>query len=611
MGPVKRIGGRYRLEEPIGRGGAAEVWRAYDERLLRPVAVKLLFPHVAPAERERFAREVRALARLSHPGVVPIYDLGEEEGRLYFVMELVEGGPFDRLGPFEEGVEGRRLLRAALEVLDTLDHLHARGILHRDLTPANILTTPEGHAKVMDFGLAYLAGSEGLTRTGYTLGTPLYMAPEQATGGELTPAADLYAFGAVLYKALTGEPPFSGEHDQAILYKHVYEKPAPPEAKNPAVFPALSRLVLGLLAKEPGARPKSARVVHRRLRRAARELEARAYRTARAGASRSGHYPEGPLAPETLQKEERLRLGGEPAWPGELVLSGERMAVGVGARGLALVEGDAVRYLPAEDEVSAPPLFAGELYYAGWDGGVYRAAGGRPERVLSAQAEITAAPLEAGGRVYVPSRDGRLYVLEHGRLAYAFEAEGHLSAGATLYRGMLFLSSESGWVYVVEPTTGRLLYKVEAGPIHVPLPAAEGVVLFPTWPGEVHAFDPLTRETLWTFELEGEVWAAPAVGYGLAFLASWGGVLYAVDLFEGEEVWSARVGRVTAGLSLAAGVLYVATEEGRFLAFDAKSGELRFEASGLGELQTPPLPTERGVFLAALDGRVYRFYEPE
>ncbi len=610
---MKRIGGRYRLGELIGRGGAAEVFRAFDERLERFVAVKLLLPHVHASERERFAREIRALARLAHPGVVPIYDLGEEEGRLYFVMELVEGGPFDRLGPFEEGVEGRQLLRAALEVLDTLDHLHARGILHRDLTPANILTTPEGHAKVMDFGLAYLAGSEGLTRTGYTLGTPLYMAPEQATGGELTPAADLYAFGAVLYKALTGEPPFTGEHDQAILYKHVYEEPAPPEAKNPAVFPLLAGLVRDLLAKRPEDRPRSARVAHRRLRRAVRELEARAYRTARAGASRSGHYPEGPLAPETLRQELLVQLEGEPTWPGEIVAQGERLALGVGARGLALVEEREARYLPADDEVSAPPLFADALYYAGWDGGIYRHEGSGVERLSLAQAEITAAPLEAGGRIFVPGRDGRLYALEGGRLAYAFEAEGHLAAGATLYRGLLLLPSESeaGWLYVLEPASGRLLYKVEVGPILVPVPAAEGVVLLPTWPGEVHAFDPLRRETLWSFELEGEVWAPPAVGYGMAFLVSWGGVLYAVDLQTGDEVWRTEVGRVTAGLSLAAGVLYVATEEGRFYAFDAKSGEVRFEAGGLGELQIPPLPTERGVYLAALDGRFYRFFEPE
>ncbi len=608
MGPVKRIGGRYRLEEPLGQGGMAEVWRAFDERLERRVAVKLLFSHVHPAERARFAREIQALARLSHPGVVPIYDLGEEEGRLYFVMELVEGGPFDRLGPFEEGVEGRRLLAAALEVLDTLAYLHQKGVIHRDLTPANILTTPEGHAKVMDFGLAYLADAEpGLTRTGYTLGTPLYMAPEQATGGELSPAADLYSFGAVLYRALVGEPPFGGEHDQAILYKHVYEPPTPPAAKNPAVFPGLSRFALDLLAKRPEERPKSARLARRRLLRLARELEARAYRTARAGASRSGHYPEGPLAPEALAREEVARLAGEAAWPAEAVRDGNRLAIGVGRRGLAVLEAGGVRYLPAEDEVTAPALFAGDLYYAGWDGGVYREG----ERIFSAQAEITAGLLEAGGRIYVPSRDGRLYVLEGGRLAYAFEAAGHLSAAATLYRGLLFVASEAGWVYVLDPRSGALRYKVEAGPIHVPLPAAEGVVLFPTWPGEVHAFDPLRRETLWTFDLEGEIWAAPAVGYGLAFLAGWNGVLYAVDLKSGDEVWRAEVGRVTAGLSLAAGVLYVAGEAGELFAFDAKSGALRYRAGGLGEVQVPPLPTAEGVYVVGLEGRVWRFFEPE
>ncbi len=609
MGPVKRIGGRYRLQAPLGQGGMAEVWRALDERLDRPVAVKLLFSHVRPADRARFAREIQALARLSHPGVVPIYDLGEEEGRLYFVMELVEGGPFDRLGPFEEGVEGRRLLAAALEVLDTLAYLHQKGVIHRDLTPANILTTPEGHAKVMDFGLAYLEGAEpGLTRTGYTLGTPLYMAPEQATGGELTPAVDLYSFGAVLYRALVGAPPFGGEHDQAILYKHVYQAPEPPEARNPAVFPGLSRFVLDLLAKRPEERPKSARLARRRLRRLARELEARAYRAARGGASRSGHYPEGPLAPEALAREEVARLEGEVAWPAEPVGEGGRLAIGAGRRGLAVVEpGGTVRYLPAEDEVTAPALFAGGLYYAGWDGGVYREG----RRVHAARAEITGSLLEAGGRVFVPSRDGRLYALEGERLAWAFEAEGHLSSGATLYRGLLWVASESGWVYVLDPVSGKLRYKVEAGPIHVHLPAAEGVVLLPTWPGEVHAFDPASRETLWTFDLEGELWASPAVGYGLAFLAGWNGVLYAVDLKKGDEVWSAEVGRVTAGLSLAAGVLYVASEAGRFFAFDARSGALRYQASGLGELQSPPLPTPEGVYLVGLEGRVWRFFEPE
>ncbi|WP_456480990.1 serine/threonine-protein kinase, partial [Oceanithermus sp.] len=244
----------------------AEVWRARDERVGREVAVKLLYEHVHPVERERFAQEVRALAALSHPGVVAIYDLGEEAGRTYFVMELVWGGTFDRLGPFESGPEGLAILEAALEVLAALEHLHARGILHRDLTPKNILLTEEGRPKLMDFGLAYLAeATRHFTRTGYTLGTPQYMAPEQAKGLALTPAADLYSFGAVLFRTLTGRPPFEGEHDQAVLYQHVYEPPPDPLELNPALPAALSAWVLRMLEKEPSSRPASAAQARREL----------------------------------------------------------------------------------------------------------------------------------------------------------------------------------------------------------------------------------------------------------------------------------------------------------------------------------------------------------
>ena len=251
MAPVV-LAGRYRLEAPLGSGGMAEVWRAVDERLGRKVAVKLLHPRALPPERERFLLEVRALSRLFHPGIVQVLDLGEEEGRPFFVMELVEGGTFDRLGTFEEGPEGDAILRGAEEVMEALAHLHAQGILHRDLTPKNILLTREGHPKVMDFGLAYLLQeSRHLTRTGYTLGTPTYMAPEQAKGLPLTPKADLYSFGAVLYRTLTGRPPFEGENDQAILFQHVYEEPKPPEALNPAVPRAVGEAVLALLAKHP------------------------------------------------------------------------------------------------------------------------------------------------------------------------------------------------------------------------------------------------------------------------------------------------------------------------------------------------------------------------
>lgn len=597
------LGGRYRLEAPLGSGGMAEVFRAVDERLGRRVAVKLLHPRALPPERERFFLEVRALSRLFHPGIVQVLDLGEEEGRPYFVMELVEGGTFDRLGPFEEGPEGERILKAAQMVMEALAHLHAQGILHRDLTPKNILLTREGYPKVMDLGLAYLLQeSRHLTRTGYTLGTPLYMAPEQAKGLPLTPKADLYSFGAVLYRTLTGKPPFEGENDQAILFQHVYEAPRPPEALNPAVPKGVSEGVLGLLAKHPEERPSHPTLFQGPLL----DFQSLRLATPRAGASRSGHYPTAP-DPRRLSLRGKLELGGEAGWPGEMVYAGGRVYLGVG-QGLAevdLLTGE-VRQQSLPEAVSAPPVVRGGVYVGCWDGKVRRFRGRVLKWSAETGAEITAAPLVLGPRVYVASRDGTLYAYEKDRPLFRFHAGGHLSASPTFYRGLLFVGGEDGWLYALDPENGALRYKVRTGPVHVPVAAYGGVLFIPTWEGTVYAFDPLTRETLWSAELEGEIWGGLALDEERVYVAAWDGVLRALEQATGEEAWSLEVGKVTAGLVYAAGHLFLATEEGRLLAVDRR-GQVVFEATGLGPVQVPPLPLPEEVLVVNLAGRLYRF----
>jgi len=612
---VEVLAGRYRLIEPIGSGGMAEVWRARDERVGREVAVKLLYEHVHPVERERFAQEVRALAALSHPGVVAIYDLGEEAGRTYFVMELVGGGTFDQLGPYEAGVEGLAILEAALEVLSALDHLHRRGILHRDLTPKNILLTEEGRPKLMDFGLAYLSdATRHFTRTGYTLGTPQYMAPEQAKGGALSPAADLYSFGAVLYRTLTGKPPFEGEHDQAILYQHVYEPPRDPTEINPSIPAELASWLLRMLEKEPEKRPASAAQARRELAAIAGAVSGELVSLARGGAARSGHYPAGPTRPERLQLRGRAAFEGEAVWPVEPVAAGNVLAFGAGAalRLFRIPGVEPQTPFAAGDEVTAAAaIHAGQVYYADWEG-VLRARSLRGARIFEyrTRAEVTASPLVTARRVYLAGRDGYLYALDHeGNLEWAFEAGGHISAGPTLYRGMLFAASESGWLFALEPSGGKLIYKVETGPIHAHIPASGGLLVLPTWAGEVHAFDPLNREVLWTYDIEGELWGSPAVGGGRVYVAGWSGVLYALDLQSGDEVWTARVGRVTAGLSLAEDVLYLANEEGELVAYDAASGVERWRAEGLGGVQAAPLPLAGRLYVATLEGGLYEFAE--
>jgi serine/threonine-protein kinase len=438
------------------------------------------------------------------------------------------------------------------------------------------------------------------------------MAPEQAKGLPLSPKADLYSFGAVLYRTLGGRPPFEGENDQSVLYQHVYEKPKPLNEVNPAVPLSVSRLSQSLLHKDPGPRPSAAAATHT-LAEVLRDYREHLSATPRGGLSRSGHYPGGPAEPGRLEIAGSYDLGGEVAWPGELVAWEGRLWVGSG-RGVArfdLAEGRVQRF-PLADEVSAPPALAdGRIYAGAWDGTLSALEpSGRLAWSFPTHAEITAAPLVLGGRIYLAGRDGFLRCIdEKGGLIWAFQAGGHLSASPTLYRGLLFVAAEDGWLYALDPLSGHLRYKVETGPVHASLPAARGIVLIPTWAGEVHAFDPLGREVLWSFELEGEIWGAPALDHRRAYLSSWGGKLIAVDLHSGEECWSYPTGKITAGLSLACGHVFAATEEGRVLALEASSGRLIFEASGLGPVQAPPLPYRTSLYVANLEGRLYRFTE--
>ncbi|MDX2005753.1 MAG: serine/threonine-protein kinase [Meiothermus sp.] len=611
MTTALKLANRYRLETPLGEGGMAEVWRATDERMERAVAVKLLHSYIHPNERKRFFQEVKALSKLSHPGVVQVYDLGEEEGRTYFVMELVEGGTYDRIGPFEDGMEGLTSLDAALNVMDALAHLHSRGVIHRDLTPRNILVTPAGAPKVMDFGLAYLMQeSRHFTRTGITVGTPEYMAPEQARGQPLTPQADLYSFGAVLYKTLTGRPLFEGENDQSVLYQHVYEPPKPPLEHNPAIPADLSSLMLSMLEKQPTDRPASAAAAHAVLEETLRQYRETLSATPRAGASRTGHYPTGPARAERLELHGSSELAGEVAWPGELVAREGHIWVGAG-QGIArldLMDGSVYRHRMG-DEVSAPPVVTAErIYVAAWDGRLNALSlAGRPLISFPTKAEITAAPL-VGELIYLAGRDGYLYALEpSGTLRWGFQAGGELSAPPTLYRGLLFAGSENGWLYALDPHSGQLRYKVEAGAVHSAIPARGGLLFIPTWNGEIHAFDPLTREVRWSYDLEGELWGSPAVDARNVYAASWAGKLYALDIETGDERWALEVGKVTAALSLAHGIVYVTTEGGQVLAVEAETGRLLFEASGLGPIQAPPLPYRGALYVATLSGKLYRF----
>ncbi|MDG4830482.1 serine/threonine-protein kinase [Solwaraspora sp. WMMD1047] len=269
-----RVGDRYALTYPIGRGGMGEVWAGHDGRLDRPVAIKFLrVLEVPESDRAtavaRFRREAWATARLDHPGVPAVHDLGEHGDDLFLVMQLVAGADLADLIAEEAPLPVPSAASIAAQICAVLAVAHAASLVHRDLKPQNVMVTPDGQVKVLDFGVAALLGpaeASRLTTTGRLLGTPAYLAPEQAQGDPVGPAADLYSLGCVLFELLTGAPPYRAENAIEMLHRHLRE-PVPLVTDRRADVPDdLTHLVWCLLAKTPQERPDSAAEVRGMLR---------------------------------------------------------------------------------------------------------------------------------------------------------------------------------------------------------------------------------------------------------------------------------------------------------------------------------------------------------
>ncbi|MCI0434436.1 MAG: serine/threonine-protein kinase, partial [Gemmatimonadetes bacterium] len=275
----RALDGRYRITRRLGEGGMAVVFLADDIRHDRRVAIKVLRPDVASSiGAERFLREIRVTAQLSHPHILPLLDSGDAGGLLFYVMPLVEGESLRELLQRERQLPVDTAVRLATEVAGALGHAHSRGILHRDVKPENILLS-NGHALVADFGIARVAHAgegEARTATGAAIGTVAYMSPEQAAGDRgLDARSDLYSLACVTYEMLTGEAPFTGPTPQAVLARRLTETPRPMRATRDAIPPALDAVVAKALARIPADRQDSLEVFAGELRTAAAGMQLR------------------------------------------------------------------------------------------------------------------------------------------------------------------------------------------------------------------------------------------------------------------------------------------------------------------------------------------------
>ena len=250
---------RYELQELIGGGGMADVYKAQDKLLDRSVAVKILHQQYANDAEfvEKFRREATAAAKLAHPNIVNIYDVGEDGGSQYIVMEYVSGPTLKEVIQQKGCLEPIEAVRIAKEIASALESAHRNNLVHCDIKPHNILVMPDGHIKVTDFGIARAVSASTMTYSGSVMGSVHYFSPEQAKGTVITTKSDVYSLGVVLYEMLTGQLPFNGETSVSIALKHLQEEPVPIRQLNPSIPPVLEAIVQKAMSKDPADRPNS------------------------------------------------------------------------------------------------------------------------------------------------------------------------------------------------------------------------------------------------------------------------------------------------------------------------------------------------------------------
>ena len=283
----------YKILEKLGEGGMGVVYKAQDTKLDRLVALKFLPPHLTsePVEKERFIHEAKAASALNHPNITTIHEIDEFEDQMFIVMEYCEGRTLKQVIE-KETLSIKKVLDIGIQVCEGLAVAHEKGIVHRDIKSDNIMLTPRGQVKIMDFGLAKLKGATKLTKTRSTLGTLAYMSPEQAQGEEVDKRSDIFSFGVVLYELLTGRLPFEGEHPSAVIYSIINEEPQPVARYNNQVSSELERLVFKALAKDKEERYQHIDDLLADLRREKKALDY----------TKSGIVPTGVISPKPKKK---------------------------------------------------------------------------------------------------------------------------------------------------------------------------------------------------------------------------------------------------------------------------------------------------------------------
>jgi outer membrane protein assembly factor BamB/predicted Ser/Thr protein kinase len=629
---------RYELIAEIGRGGMGVVYRAYEAALDRTVALKLLAPELAnqPGFVARLRREAISAARLRHPNIALLYEFGHADNTAFLAMEYVPGRSLRQL--LEAGpLPTERSLAILDQIGQALDYAHRMGIVHRDVKPSNMLVGPGDQAVLIDFGLAEVAESTLLTADNAVLGTPHYMAPEQAAGRGVDARGDQYALAAVAYEMLTGAPPFHNRSATAVIHAHIYELPPPPTEQRPSLPAAVNAVLLRALAKAP----------HERYASLAEFV----------GALRVALTP--PAAPTHPAHSRRLLLSAAGGLALVVVLLLAvlfwRGANGAGALGLNTAQA-ARAGVPLPQQVvwsyagepnlvgGSPPVALDDILVIGTlDGQLLglQAGSGELRWRAGSSAMLFGAPSVGKGLAFAGSSDGFIQglSLSSGKTTWQTKVVGVAQQAPTLDGDRLIVTTDKGYIYMLQAGSGQVIWDrplaqsaqpasvsdgrifVSAGPTLYALDANDGavdwsfeasgaittraviagdMVVVGTERGLLYALRIAGGQLHLRYQARGALYAAPAAGEDALYIADQSGNVTAISLAGATVLWHFPAGAaITTSPLLAEGKLLFGAANGQFYALDARSGRELARLQLGGSVVSPPTPGAGLVFVRA------------
>ncbi|MDI1454252.1 PQQ-binding-like beta-propeller repeat protein [Streptomyces sp. ATE26] len=615
------IAGRYQLNRLLGRGGMGEVWAAHDAVIQRNVAVKVLHPSGSTEGNDLFLREARTAGGLNHPGVVTIYDVGQDsDGTFYLVMELLQGRDLSAVLRYEGPPALTDAIDWAAQTADALAAAHAARIVHRDLKPANLMLTPAGTIKILDFGIARFTST--VTQASRIIGTPHYMPPERLLGKAGDGRADLYSLGCLLHELLTGSIPFSDLDTVALIYAHLHRVPEPPSARSPYVPVSLDQLVLDLLAKDPENRPATAIQVRDRLRalptaplaeshpkpttatkrtsEAAESVLAEPVGTTHHSAAREASA-NGPELTATFSEQPpphsvHAPLPTRATSPHSLPLTAKTVRALPPTKRLLGATNPPWATNVSDDFLSSPVLADGSVYIASSGGRVFAldAATGttRWTYITRGRVDCGSSPVVADGTVYIGSDHGLVYALDvaTGTEQWTYATHDDRFSSPTVVGGAVYVGSDERKVYALDAATGTERWvQTMRGRVSSSPAVADGSVFFSSSDGRVYALNAITGTVRWIHRADAYESSSPAVADGSIYFSSGDGLFYALDASTGAERWTHPVDSASSSSpAIVDGTVYVGCLGDRLLyALDATTGAKQWVITSHDDSRTP------------------------